>query len=300
MPTWLVVLISVVATLLWRPFSSGCSPGARRRSSTRSSTSTRSATPQFPRSMEGLLPPAIVGGNRVTALINGDQIFPAMLDAIRAARQTITFETFIYWSGDIGREFADALIERARAGVKVHVLLDWLGSKKMDADSDPAHDRRRRRGRTATTRCAGTPCTGSTTARTASCWSWTGRSASPAASASPTSGRATPRTPTHWRDSHFKVEGPSSRRCRRRSWTTGSRRSSASCTARSTSRSCPRPGSCRAQVFTSSPAEGSESVRLMYLLSITCAARSIRLASAYFVPDDLSVQTLRRRRPSAA
>src|SRR5688572_30919907 len=57
---------------------------------------------QFARSMEGLLPPAIVGGNRITALQNGDQIFPAMLEAIRSARQTITFETFIYWSGDIG------------------------------------------------------------------------------------------------------------------------------------------------------------------------------------------------------
>ena len=45
---------------------------------------------------------------------------------------TITFETYIYWSETIGREFADALIERARAGVKVHVLLDWVGSAKME------------------------------------------------------------------------------------------------------------------------------------------------------------------------
>ena len=57
-----------------------------------------------------------------------------MLDAIRGARQTITFETYIYWSEAIGKEFADALTERARAGVKVHVLLDWLGSAKMDEE----------------------------------------------------------------------------------------------------------------------------------------------------------------------
>ena len=57
---------------------------------------------------------------------------PAMLGAIRAAQQTITFESYIYWSGEIGREFAQALAERAKAGVKVHVLLDWVGSQKVD------------------------------------------------------------------------------------------------------------------------------------------------------------------------
>ena len=51
-----------------------------------------------------------------------------MLAAIRGAKRTIDFETYIYWSGAIGREFADALAERARAGVKVNVLLDWVGS----------------------------------------------------------------------------------------------------------------------------------------------------------------------------
>src|SRR6476469_2098270 len=51
-------------------------------------------------------------------------------------------------------------------------------------------------------------------------------------------------------------------------------------------------GGCRAQVFMSSPAEGSESARLMYLLTIASASRIIRIASAYFVPDDLSVASL--------
>ncbi|MBA3317786.1 MAG: cardiolipin synthase B, partial [Gemmatimonadales bacterium] len=89
--------------------------------------------PQFVRSMGSLLGPGIVPGNRVRALCNGDEIFPAMLDAIRGATRTVCFETFIYWSGSIGREFADALGERARAGVKVHVVLDWVGSGKIDA-----------------------------------------------------------------------------------------------------------------------------------------------------------------------
>src|SRR4051794_17902721 len=88
--------------------------------------------PQFVHAMGVLLGPPVLNGNRFRVLVNGDRIFPPMLAAIRAARETINFETYIYWSGTIGREFADALAERARAGVKVHVLVDWVGSQKMD------------------------------------------------------------------------------------------------------------------------------------------------------------------------
>jgi cardiolipin synthase len=87
---------------------------------------------QFRRSMGVLLGPPIIEGNKVEVLLNGDEIFPSMLKAIREAEHTITFETYIYWSESIGKEFSDALCERARAGVKVHVLLDFIGSMKMD------------------------------------------------------------------------------------------------------------------------------------------------------------------------
>ena len=80
--------------------------------------------PQFERAMGAVLGPTIVGGNRVQALQNGDEIFPAMLSAIRSAQHTITFETYIYWSGAIGKEFAQVLAERARAGVSAHLMLD--------------------------------------------------------------------------------------------------------------------------------------------------------------------------------
>jgi cardiolipin synthase len=99
---------------------------------TRLSRQYDSNDPQFRRSLGVLLGPPILEGNKVEVLLNGDQIFPAMLDAIRSAEKTITFETYIYWSESIGQEFADALMERARAGVKVHVMLDFMGSVKMD------------------------------------------------------------------------------------------------------------------------------------------------------------------------
>jgi cardiolipin synthase A/B len=66
-------------------------------------------SPMFRRSMGLLLGPDILPGNRIEILLNGDEIFPAMLAAIRAAQKTITIETFIYWSADIGKQFAEVL-----------------------------------------------------------------------------------------------------------------------------------------------------------------------------------------------
>ena len=83
------------------------------------------AAPQFQQVMGALLGPPIVNGNRVRALLNGDEIFPSILDAIRSAQHSITFEIYIYWSGTTGREIADMLIERACSEVRAHVMLDW-------------------------------------------------------------------------------------------------------------------------------------------------------------------------------
>src|SRR4029453_14752315 len=81
----------------------------------------------FVRTMGHLLGPPLVEGNEVTPLENGDQIFPAMLSGIRSAQRTITFENFLFQEGEISDAFAQALAERARAGVKVHFLQDALG-----------------------------------------------------------------------------------------------------------------------------------------------------------------------------
>ena len=87
---------------------------------------------QVRRTLEGLLGAPASTGNRVDVLRNGDEIFPAMLEAIDASTRTIDFLTFIYWSGDIGRRFATSLADRARDGVRVRVLLDAIGARKID------------------------------------------------------------------------------------------------------------------------------------------------------------------------
>jgi len=86
----------------------------------------------FRRRLEALLGIPASEGNELTLLKNGDQIFPAMLAAIGAATETIDFLTFVYWKGDIAREFAHALGERARSGVRVRVLIDAVGGRLIE------------------------------------------------------------------------------------------------------------------------------------------------------------------------
>jgi cardiolipin synthase len=89
-------------------------------------------TADFARLVEVLTVAPLRQGNRVTVLRNGREIFPAMLAAIQHANETVNFATYVYWTGSIAPQFADALAERARAGVEVNVLLDAVGAAKMD------------------------------------------------------------------------------------------------------------------------------------------------------------------------
>ncbi|HEY1280218.1 MAG TPA: phospholipase D-like domain-containing protein [Acidimicrobiales bacterium] len=84
------------------------------------------------RVLEGVIGVPATEGNRIDVLRNGDEIFPAMLDAIGHGRHTIDFLTFVYWEGEIGREFAHRLAERAAEGVRARVLLDAWGARTME------------------------------------------------------------------------------------------------------------------------------------------------------------------------
>jgi cardiolipin synthase len=247
--------------------------------------------PRFLQELGVLLGPPFLQGTQVRALLNGDAIFPPMLAAIRAAKVSITFETYIYWSGDIGRTFAEALAERARQGVKVHVLLDWVGSAKMD-DSlvavmtqagvqirrfHPPHwshlgrlnNRTHRKllvvdGRVGFTGGVGV--------------------------ASPWTGHA--QDPAHWRDTHFEVLGPVVAQMQAVFIDNWIKVTGDVLHGPDYFPALAPAGMAAAQMFSSSPSGGSESMQLMYLLAITAASRSIDLSAAYFVPDALTLQAL--------
>ncbi|MDR6520433.1 cardiolipin synthase B [Variovorax atrisoli] len=246
---------------------------------------------QYQRALGVMLGPPITGGNRFEAFQNGDEIFPPMLAAIRGARRSITFETYIYWSGDIGRQFADALSERARSGVKVHVLLDWVGSAKVDADfvremesagvqirkfHKPSwYDIARMNNRTHRKLLVVDGRTGFT-GGVGIAPEWTGHA----------------QDARHWRDSHYKVEGPVVAQMQAVFMDNWVKVSGDVLHGETYFPPIASAGDGRAQMFSSSPSGGSESMHLMYLLSIAAATRTIDLSSAYFVPDDLTVGAL--------
>lgn len=285
---WIAVitLVSVAALITWMLLpSSG-------RSLNYTVDHRYSATdPQFIREMSVLLGPTVIEGNSVTALSNGDEIFPSMLEAIRSARKTITFETYIYWSGEIGNEFAKALEDRAKAGVAVHMLVDWVGSAKMDEallqtmkdagveivryrplkwyNLGRMNNRTHRKLLVVDGKIGFTGGVGIAD-------NWEGHAQDPA----------------HWRDMHFRIEGPTVAQMQAAfndNWikTTGVILNGEDYFPKLES-----VGGKAAHVFVASPAGGSESMHLMYLMAIAAAEKSIDLQAAYFVPDSLAIEAL--------
>ncbi len=242
---------------------------------------------EFNRAMGLMMGPPIVEGNKVQELLNGDQIFPAMLAAIRAAKSTVLFETFIYWSGEIGDEFADALSERARNGVKVHVLLDWVGSSRM---KDDLIDRMKKDGveirRYHPLRWYTLGRLNNRTHRKLLIVDGTIGFTGGVGVAPQWCGNA--QDEDHWRDCHFQVEGPVVAQMQSVMLDNWSKTAGKVLHGSEYfPRLAPR-GDLAAQAFASSPTGGSESMLMMYLLAITAATRSIDIASAYFVPDEVT------------
>lgn len=245
------------------------------------------------RSMGQLLGPPVIGGNRIRHLKNGQEIFPAMLRAIREAQHSINFETFIYWKGEIGRELACALAERARAGVKVQVLLDWVGSSRLDRNEIESmieagvkveryrpvswYDLSRMNNRTHR-KILVVDGTIGFTGGVGIADQWLGNA----------------EDKDHWRDSHFEITGPVVAQLQAAfldNWLSTHKK------VLHGPHFFPElkpQGETLSQVFKSSPEEGAGSVRLMYLYALAHAQKSILIASAYFVPDDFVIEELAR------
>ena len=248
--------------------------------------------PQFRREMGVLLGPGITPGNRVRMLDNGVEIFPAMLEAIRGAERTINFETYIYWSGDIGREFSEALSERARAGVKVNVVIDWVGGMKMDAgvatrmkaagvrvqyyrplawyNLSRINKRTHRKLLVVDGRLGFTGGVGIAD-------QWTGHA----------------EDPDHWRDMHFKVEGPVVAQMQAAFIDNWIKTTGRVLNGEEYFPPLAPVGDMDAHLFISSPDGGSESMHLMYLMAIAATRETLDVHASYFVPDELTVAALR-------
>jgi cardiolipin synthase len=243
---------------------------------------------EFQSTIEGVTGMPFIPGNDVTIFNNGNEFYPAMLDAIESAQRSITMEQYIYWDGEVGRRFAEAFAEKARQGVEVKLLLDAIGSATLGKEIfrilaaggchlawfRPIHwytlhraNRRNHRkslivdGRIAFTGGAGLAD------------HWLGSAADA----------------REWRDIQVSVTGPAALAQQSGfalNWleTTGEILSGA--------RFFPEPrldlsetGGVEVQTILSSPALGAGAVGTMYLVALQCAKRELLIANPYFIPD---------------
>jgi cardiolipin synthase len=256
----------------------------------------RIAEPSFRATLVGYAGGVVVGGNRIDVLLNGDEIFPAKLEMIRSARKTITYAQYVFEEGAPAADTAQALAERCRAGVKVHVLVDAVGSLMMPSQyrdwlteagcelalyrplspwaMDRVNNRNHRRilvvdGRAGVTGGSGT----------SGKWSGNGRQEG------------------QWRDTDIRLEGPVVAQLQgafAENWLEGTG------VALGGPDYFPSPieakGQVESQIVRSSPAGGSVAMYTMFLLAIASARRSIYITNPYFVPDDKMLSTLLQAR----
>ena len=248
-------------------------------------------SPQFPLTMTGMTGMPLVPGNQVALFNNGDQFFPAMLDAIESAEHSITMEQYIFWEGKVGRRFAEAFAEKARSGVQVKLLLDAVGSstlgepivKILEAGGcqlawfRPIHwytmiraNRRDHRkslmvdGKIAFTGGAGI----------ADHWLGDAQGA------------------RSWRDLMVRVEGPAAI-----GQQSGFAQNWLQCTGEILTGEdyFPLPrnaGTIDVQTIVSSPLEGMGAAGTMHLIAVQCARRHLCIANPYFIPDPRLIEML--------
>lgn len=248
--------------------------------------------PSFTNAMGPLTGADFASGNAIETYVNGDGFFPPMLAAIRSAQKTITLETYIWSSGYISNRFIEALGERARAGVKVHVLLDGMGGLHLNR---PDRERMREAGielniygrehwwqikpninhRThrklliidGKIGFTGGMCIDD---------SWLGNA----------------NTKFIWRETQVRVEGPAVRQMQAVFAQNWMQTTSSLLLGENYFPKLEKAGSAIAQCFKSGPDEGAQTARLGYLFAIAAARKSIDLSHAYFVPDELAIEML--------
>ncbi len=248
-------------------------------------------SPEFAGSVAGASGGPFFRGNTIELLNNGDAFYPAMLAGINQAQASITIEAYIYWAGDIGRDFAAALATRAKAGLKVKILLDAIGSSSVGTEIldvleaggcqvawyNPIrwytigrfNNRTHRKSLIIDGRIAFTGGAGIAD-------HWRGNAAGP----------------DEWRDMQLRLEGPAVVPLQ-----TGFAHNWQQTTGELLTGDIYYPaidptGSLAVQTLLSSPETGASNVRTMYYLSIVCARESIDIANPYFVPDPVAIETL--------
>jgi cardiolipin synthase len=252
----------------------------------------RVGSDEFLRAAEAITSTPIAPGNRAEILINGDEIFPAFVETIASAKQSVNLLSYVYWHGEIARAIADAVCERAQAGIEVNILFDAVGSAKMgreltgqmrDAGAHLAIFRpprpyaiRRLNNRTHRKLCIVDGRVG-LIGGVGIADEWTGNA----------------EDPDHWRDTHVRVRGPVVR---------GLQGAFAENWLEATGDVLVGPhylpdlepieGGCKMQLVRSSAGVGDTNMEALYFLAIACAREHLHLTAAYFAPRPAFIEAL--------
>ena len=244
------------------------------------------------RVLEGIIGVPATEGNQIDVLRNGDEIFPAMLEAISGAEHAIDFLTFVYWKGEIGVEFAQHLAKRAQDGVRVRVLLDSYGAHSMDPELVAMLDdagvhvrwfrplRRLRPGQVNHRTHRKVMVVDEAVAFTGGVGiadEWKGDA----------------RNETEWRDTHFRIRGPAVDGLRAAfldNWAETDPTLFDDNTDRFPDQ--PQPGSAVAQCVRGAAETGWSDIATLYRTLLQLARQRVRVTTAYFVPDDALTSSL--------
>jgi cardiolipin synthase len=250
------------------------------------------ASDEFLRAAEALTAAPISHGNEAELFINGDKIFPALLETIGAAERTLNMQTYVYWRGEIARSVAAAICERAQAGVRCNVILDALGSVQIERSlirdmreagakvilfRPPKPYAIRRVANRSHRRLLVADGEVGMTGGVGIAEEWTGDADGP----------------DHWRDSHVRVRGPVVRGFQgafAENWLEGTGEVLAGDEYLPALE--PLDGGGPMQLVRSSAKVGDTNAEALYYLAIASARESIQLTAAYFVPRPAFTEAL--------
>lgn len=247
------------------------------------------------RYLEYILGTPFTTGNKVRVLKNGDQIFPAMLRRIREAKHSVFLLTYVYWSGPIADEFADALAQKGREGLDVRVILDSYGASDMPERLLKLM------------KDAGIKVCWYQPMKTYKLWRVDHRThrkvlvcdnkyafTGGVGIAAEWEGDA--RNPQEWRDTHFEIEGAAVPAISGAFWHNWFEiRPHQIAEFQIGAQPQPRPGVAEIQVVRSAAAGSSSDAENVMKSIIHLTHRSLRIATPYFVPDDFFLELLCRK-----
>ena len=234
---------------------------------------------------------AVLEGNRIELLENGLEIFPAMLEAIEQAKESVNFLTYVYWTGDIAERMAGALADAAQRGVRVRVLLDAYGAQKMNerlvrsmADAGvvvawfhPLRWYRLRRVNNRTHRkVMVVDGVVGFTGGVGIAQEWEGDA----------------RDPSEWRDDHFRIRGPVVRHLQGAFAEDWREATGEVLLGRCMFRLLEPVGTARVMPLVTSPGGRPSPISFLYWLALQVASERVDIATPYFLPDDDLIESM--------